>query len=135
MHTRPDPNTDLAAVVQQLLEDSAAKAPPPEEKDEAPGKFRFKLGHDDLGLRNESEHYVNPRCSQCYGKGYLSLLVGNGYKDGQARQARDLVPCNCVHKGYMKRRRDEERTIVRLAKAEKITVEEAYKRAVARAKK
>lgn len=95
------------SAVQHLLDN-------PDTTDKPPKEFKFNTALDEVGLPLESLDYAKNNCKSCYGRGYLSYLVGNGYKDGQQLQARNEMACHCVHKGYSK---------VRLAKQAELEVQ------------
>lgn len=82
---------------------------PPAEKDEAPEAYKFNVAPDQIGLPLEHKDYVKRTCKRCLGRGYQTLLVGDGYREDASggrvkRVARRLETCDCVHKGYSKTR-------------------------------
>lgn len=101
-------NDKISKAVEDLLN---TPKPPEPDKDELPKPFTFKDGKDPAGVPIERQDYVSASCKRCYGRGYVTYLVGDGYLSGPpgaraARQARDQRACpSCVQKGYLKARK------------------------------
>jgi hypothetical protein len=97
------------------LRKMAASFRPVAEIDPEPSPFVFNTAPDKIGLPMESLRYVKKSCKRCDGRGYQTILVGDGYKmvDDKrvARRARKTLLCFCVHQGYTKTRLGVERSI------------------------
>lgn len=110
-------DTRMNAAVEALIADADKRKAKEPVKDAPPGEFRFNEALDNVGLPLEGERYINKNCGTCYGKGYVTRLVGNGYKDGVQLQARQQEACICVHRGYTRQRLQTQREIAALEKA------------------
>lgn len=83
-------------------------------------EFAFMDVRDQVGLPQEHANYVRSNCTDCYGKGYIRLLVGD---------VRERTPraCFCVNKGYVRTRREFERKWALLLKDEAYWVTQGEK--------
>lgn len=72
--------------------------------------FKFADARDQVGLPVEHVAYAKRSCNNCYGRGYVTKIIGNGYAGGLAIKPREHDLCGCLHRGYNKVRRafDEE---------------------------
>lgn len=72
--------------------------------------FKFMDARDKVGLPMEHVVYVRRNCTDCHGKGFIRLLVGD---------TREAAPrtCFCVNKGYVRTRGEFERQWKLLLKA------------------
>lgn len=122
--TQPQPKT--TAIMEKILADLEAATPKAlaAPADEAPGPFTFSDKKDKVGIRYESQAYVDKSCNDCYGRGYQIYLIGDGYigkaatKDVRlARKARDLRACRCVIRAYVRARVEWEKGVKLGAKA------------------
>lgn len=59
------------------------------------GAFQFNAALDKVGLPLEDASYAKSGCQSCYGRGYVVQLRGG----------RHYETCDCVHRGYSRRRR------------------------------
>jgi len=101
----------INAAVEALIADSEKRKAAEPAKDAPPGEFKFNEALDKVGLPLESARYINKKCSTCYGRGYVTRLVGDGYKGGVQLQARSQETCACVHRGYTKARLAHEKSL------------------------
>jgi hypothetical protein len=104
-------NTRNAQTIQKLLEQltEANPAPVTEAEDRDPAPFKFSEALDKVGLRLESPAYIKKSCNDCFGRGFQTWLIGDGYRTGDhgwrvKRKNRDARACRCVVKGYVKTR-------------------------------
>lgn len=82
-----------------------------EPEDKPPAPYVMSTDKDKTGLPFEHPSYIKRSCKECYGRGWCSYLIGNGYKEGKRLQNRDLRTCVCVTKGYIKTKNEIELAI------------------------
>ena len=91
------------------------------EEDKDPAPFAFSAAKDNLGLPMEHADYVNKKCKHCYGRGYHTVLIGDGYTTAgekrEKRKNRNYNLCQCVHNGYTKTRKAFDRRVEEDVKA------------------
>jgi hypothetical protein len=86
---------NMSDILDELVKPPVAEAPT------NPSSFSFSTAKDTVGLPVESAKYVKSSCRLCYGRGFQTLLVGNGYnQDGTSNKTRAFRVCQCVVKGY-----------------------------------
>ena len=81
-----------------------------------PEPFKFSDAKDIRGLPMEHAVYAKSSCKNCYGRGYVTKIIGNGYAGGRKIAARDYDLCGCLHKGYSNVRRAFEAVVTQRVK-------------------
>lgn len=97
--------------------------------------YLFKDKKDQIGLPMESIIYVKKNCNECYGKGYITSLIGDGYILNETKlkvknDVMDTYPCLCMHKGYARTRLKLEAQIESICGGNDTTKDEIMKNVI-----